>query len=163
MDTKTVLETYKRYLKTLKDWDSDLFRNYGRIKHFIDTNCNDDELRALIYRHCIGKNIQEIRHRNFKIKDNCEEGWSSAATMEGYRLLGNLKKHEDDYDLTTFAINFRRFAELADSQNSHVELYLWYCYCNRIGDRLFRVSMEEIEEAAANAIKAENDTPTETE
>ena len=74
MDSKTIVETYKRYLNTFKDKDSDLFDNYGRITDFIDTKCESEELRSLLYQHCIGKNLKEIRKRNIKIRDYSTDG-----------------------------------------------------------------------------------------
>ncbi|WP_028902737.1 hypothetical protein [Prevotella sp. P6B4] len=163
MEAKTILDTYKRYLQTLKSKDSELFTNYSKIKDFIDKHCDDQELFGLLYRHCIGSNIREIRHRNFKIKDLCTEGWSSAAVKEGYELLKNLKRYEFPLEEKAYAINFKKFAELADNQNAHVELYLWYCFSNECGDSLFRVTMQEIEEAAYQALKAEKEASTEIE
>lgn len=151
MDIQTILGTYKRYLQTFKDKDSDLFHNYQKIRNFIDSNCNDKFLSDSLTRHCIGKNVREIAKRNFKIKDDCTDGWSSAVTMEGYQLLSNIRKIERNYDDAAYKLNLYKFFKLAENQLPHLQLYLYYCFCNRIGEGLFRVSMEEIEEAAAKA------------
>ena len=88
---------------------------------------------------------------------------TSAAVKEGYELLKNLKRYEFPLEEKAYAINFKKFAELADNQNAHVELYLWYCFSNECGDSLFRVTMQEIEEAAYHALKAEQEASTEIE
>ena len=163
METRKILETYKRYLQTIEDLNSDLFTNYKTISKFLYDKCNDNELSTLMNLHCIGQVVQEIKRRDIRIKDVCKEGWSSSATQEGYRLLRNMKNHQYDFDNTTFIINFKRFMELIKNQSPYVELYLWYCYSNEIGTRLFRVSMSEIEEAAANAIKAEEENYADSE
>ena len=164
MDIKTITETYKRYLKTFNDKDSNLFVNYGKIKNFIDTNCEDGELRSLLWRDSIGRSVREIRKREIKVRDRCTLGWSTDVTKEAYQLIKNIKRHENDYDLATYAVNFYKFARLADGQNPYLELYLWYCFDNADGvGRLLKVSMEEIEEAAANAVKPEEESGTENE
>ena len=155
METQRILDCYRRYLKTFNDNDQDIFKNYTTIKDFIESNCTDNELRGLLYRHCLGRNIREIEDRGFKIIDYCPNGWNSSVTTEAYQLIKNIKKHENDYDLSTYAVNFHRFVQLADKQNPYLELYLWYCF-NKHDGRLLSVTMDEIEEAAANAIIQEN-------
>jgi hypothetical protein len=63
-----------------------------------------------------------------------------------------------------YILNLRNFFKLVDCQNPHVQLYLYLCYADRVDANLFEVSMEEIEEAAAKAVKAEEEAanPCET-
>lgn len=164
MNIQVILDTYKRYLKTLNDRGCDHFSNYGKIMDFIDNN-SSNELNSVLSRHCIGQNLKMIRKRDIKIKSCCTEGWSTLAVSEGYRLLERIQRasrlgHEDSYKL-----NLHNFFKLVDCQNPHVQLYLYLCYADRVDARLFKVSMEEIEEAAAKAVKAEEEAanPCETE
>jgi len=164
MSIQIILDTYKRYLQTLNDRDCDLFQNYTKIKDFIDNN-STNELNSALSRHCIGQNLKMIRKRDIKIKSCCTDGWSTHAVSEGYRMLEKIQRasrlgHEDSYKL-----NLYNFFKLVDCQNPHVQLYLYLCYADRVDANLFEVSMEEIEEAAAKAVKAEEEAanPCETE
>lgn len=164
MSIHIILDTYKRYLQTLNDRDCDLFQNYTKIKDFIDNN-SSNELNSVLSRHCIGQNLKVIRKRDIKIKSCCTEGWSTLAVSEGYKLLERIQRasrlgHEDSYKL-----NLYNFFKLVDYQNPHVQLYLYLCYADRVDANLFEVSMREIEEAAAKAIKTEEEAanPCETE
>ena len=160
MDSKTIVETYKRYLNTFKDKDSDLFDNYGRITDFIDTKCESEELRSLLYQHCIGKNLKEIRKRNIKIKDYSTDGWSTVVTSNGYQLLKNIRTAEREGDYEAYKLNLYSFFKLADNQKPHLQLYLYLCYADRIGESLFAVPMEEIEEVANEQSEEEIASPS---
>ena len=158
METQTVFETYKRYLETFKDKNADLFGNYGKITNFIDTNCEGDDLRYLLSMHCIGRNLDEIRKRNIKIKDYSTDGWSTVVTSNGYQLLRKIKEAEREGDMNAYKLNLHRFYTLAENQAPHLQLYLYLCYSDRIDERLFKVSMDEIEAEAKKDIEAESQT-----
>lgn len=156
MEANEILKTYQRYLQTINDaTNCDLFNNYKKMKDFMQTNCTDNELWFNLKRHSIGRNIKEIEKRGFKIRDVCTSGWNASITKESYRLLRKIKEHENDGDMSTYTINFRKFVELADKQNPYLELYLWYCF-DKIDNKLLKVTMNEVVKAAANAIIQEN-------
>lgn len=158
MEIKTILDTYNRYLDTFKDADTDIFTNYAKITDFIDTNCNGldelDWLKSTLDRHCIGRNIKEIKNKNIKVKANCADGWSTHVVESGYRLLNNIQRADKVGDSNTYNVNIYNFLKLADSQNPHLQLYLYLCFSDRIGSGLFTVTRAEIEEAAQKASKA---------
>lgn len=164
MSIQIILDTYKRYLQTLNDRDCDLFQNYTKIKDFIDNN-SSNELNSVLSRHCIGQNLKVIRKRDIKIKSCCTEGWSTLAVSEGYKLLERIQRASRFGMQESYILNLRNFFKLVDCQNPHVQLYLYLCYADRVDANLFEVSMEEIEEAAAKAVKAEEEAanPCETE
>ena len=153
METKMILDTYKRYLETFKDKDTDLFTNYEKMRDFIDTNC-DNNLWLTLTCHCIGKNVREIEERGFKVKDQCPNGWDASVTKKGYQLIRNIEKHKEDSDLSTYAINFHRFVDLANKQNPYLQLYLWYCF-NKLDNRLLGITLKEVEEEAKRLIMIE--------
>ena len=159
MEIQTIIDTYRRYLDTFKDGNADIFTNYGKITDFIDTNCKgSDELAKLnssLSRHCIGKNIWEIRNKNIKVKAHCTDGWSTVVVEHGYKLLKAIKSAERVGDSNAYKVNLRNFYDLANNQKPHLQLYLYLCYADRIGNGLFSVSWSEIEEAARRAIAAE--------
>ena len=160
MDSKTVLDVYKRYLHTLDGADAELFTNYGKIRDFIDSKCDNFGLWFALFSHCVRMNLKVIRERNIKIKSLCPEGWSSEVVQEGYRLLRNFKKAVKDDDLDSLKVNFYKFVKLAKAQNPHLQLYLYLCYDDRINNKLFKGTMEEIEEAAARAESEAETAPT---
>ena len=160
MNTETVLDTYKRYLQTFKDKDSDLFSNYAKIREFINTNCHDD-LWFLMMSHCIGENVREIEKRGFKVKDQCPIGWDTSVTKKGYQLIKNMQKHKEDFDNTVFMVNFYKFAHLAHEQNPYLQLYLWFCY-NQMDKRLLGTTLREVEESAKGLILIERLSEHET-
>lgn len=164
METKKILDTYKRYLRTLNCSDADLFTNYQKIMDFIKENCEDAELDALICRDCIGKNLNQIRKRNLKIKDYCKGDWDALAAKKGCRLIDNIKKYDLYVDRSAYITNSRNFWELADKQNPYVQLFLYLSFADRLSmKRLFEVSMKELEEAARKAIKAEEESIADSE
>lgn len=153
METKKILDTYKRYLETFKDKDANLFTNYAKMRDFIDTNC-DNSLWGVLTRHCIGKNVREIEKRGFKVKDQCPSGWNASVTKKGYQLIKNMRKHQEDFDNSVFLVTFYRFARLAHEQNPYLQLYLWYCY-NQMDKRLLGTTLKEVEEEAQRLIMIE--------
>lgn len=162
MDAKTILDTYKRYLHTLNGADADLFTNYGKITDFINSECKESGLRLALFTHCLGKNLEVIRGRGIKIKTLCTEGWSSKVVEEGYGLLRSIKRAEKADDMDAYGISLYRFFKLASKQRPHLQLYLYLCFGDRIGDKLFKTTMAEIEEAARKTAEGESTTaPTE--
>jgi len=156
MEAKTILDTYKRYLRTLNCSDAGLFINYKRITDFINENCEDDELWKALYFGCIGKNLREIRKRNLRIID-CSNGyWNSDAVKKAYRLIDNIKKYDLYIEPDAYKVNSYRFWELAIAQSPYVQLFLFLCFADRLDyHKLFAVSMKEIEEAAQKASELE--------
>lgn len=164
MEIKTVLETYSRYLDTFKDGNADIINNYEKIINFIDTNCKGDkllDLNGVLTRHCIGRNIMEMKKRGINAKASRSDGWSTAVVTEGYRLLGIIRQADKMDDPNTFKLSLFNFFELANQQPPHLQLYLYMCYSDRIHDRLFDVSMAEIEDAALKASEAKATEETE--
>jgi hypothetical protein len=167
MEVKTILDTYKRYLRTLNCSDAELFSNFKKITDFINDNCEDDELSTALYFGCIGKNLNEIRKRNLRIIDFSNGDWDSEAVKQGYRLIDNIKKYDLFIDPDAYKVNSYRFWELALAQSPYLQLFLCLCFADRLGlHRLFAVSMKEIEEAAQKAseleeIKQTAQSPTE--
>ena len=164
MEIKTVLETYSRYLDTFKDGNADIINNYEKIINFIDTNCKGDkllDLNGVLTRHCIGRNIMEMKKRGINAKASRSDGWSTAVVTEGYRLLGIIRQADKMDDPNTFKLSLFNFFELANQQPPHLQLYLYMCYSDRIHDRLFDVSMAEMEDAALKASEAKATEETE--
>lgn len=159
MQTKTVLETYKRYLRTLNCSDAELFTNYKTITDFIQEHCEDADLWGLLLRHCIGKNLKEIRRRGISVKDYCKGDWDSLAIRKGCRYIDNIKKFNMYGDSEAYKVNSYNFWKLSDKQNPYVQLFLYLCFADRLEyHKLFEPSMKEIEEAAS---KASELSPTE--
>ena len=151
METKTVLDTYKRYLRTLNCSDAELFTNYKKIMDFIKENCDDGELWGLLLRHCIGKTLKEIRERGIRAKDYSKGDWDALAIRKGCRLIDNIKRF-DLIDPDAYKVNSHNFWELADKQSSYVQLFLYLCFADRLSmNKLFEPSMKELEEAASKA------------
>ena len=164
MEARTILDTYKRYLRTLNCSDADLFTNYKKMMDFNRENCEDAELGALIMRGCIGKNLKEIRKRNLKIKDYCKGDWDSLAAKKGCRLIDNIKKYDLYIDRDAYIANSRNFWELAEKQSPHIQLFLYLCFADRLSmNRLFEVSTKDLEEATKKAIKAEEENIADSE
>ena len=69
-------------------------------------------------------------------------------TSNGYQLLRNIRTTEREGDYEAYKLNLYSFFKLADNQKPHLQLYLYLCYADRIGESLFAVPMEEIEEVA---------------
>lgn len=156
MEVKTILDTYKRYLRTLNCSDAELFTNYKKITDFINENCEDDTLRTALYFSCIGKNLREIKKRNLRIIDCSNGDWDSEAVKKGYRLIDNIKKYDLYIDPEAYRVNSYRFWKLAMAQCPYVQLFLYLCFADRLEfHKLFAVSMKEIEEAAQKASEAE--------
>lgn len=159
METKIVLDTYKRYLRTLNCSDAELFTNYKTMTDFIERNCEDNELVGLLVRHCIGKTLNEIRKRGIRVKDYCKGDWDALAIRKGCRLIENIKKYDLFVEPDAYRVNSYNFGKLADKQNPYVQLFLYLCFADRLSMfKLFEPSMKEIEEAAS---KASELSPTE--
>lgn len=159
MEAKTILDTYKRYLRTLNCSDAELFTNYQKMMDFINENCSDAELEALIFRHCIGKNLNQIRKRGIRAKDYCKGNWDALAVHDGCRLIDNIKKYDLYVDADAYMVNSQNFWRLAERQSPYVQLFLYLCFADRLFmKRLFEVSMKELEEATQ---KASEQSPTE--
>ena len=156
MEVKIILDTYKRYLRTLNCSDAELFTNYKKITDFINENCEDDTLRTALYFSCIGKNLREIKKRNLRIIDCSNGDWDSEVVKKGYRLIDNIKKYDLYIDPEAYRVNSYRFWKLAMAQCPYVQLFLYLCFADRLEfHKLFAVSMKEIEEAAQKASEAE--------
>ena len=163
MEAKTILDTYKRYLRTLNCSDAELFTNYKKMTDFVRENCEDDELWVDLLFSCIGKCLREVRKRNLRIKDCSNGDWNSVAVKKGCRLIDNIKKYDLLVDLDAYKLNSHRFWELAKVQSPYVELFLYLCFADRLNaHKLFEVSMEKIEEAARKASEAEESVQTPT-
>ena len=117
METKTILETYKRYLRTLNCSDAELFTNYKTMTDFIKKNCEDEELWGLLLRHCIGKNLMEIRKRGIRAKDYCGGDWDALAIRKGCKLIENIKKYDIFVEPDAHKVNSYNFWKLSDTQN----------------------------------------------
>ena len=164
MEAKTILDTYKRYLRTLNCSDADLFTNYQKMMGFINENCEDGDFEALICRDCIGKNLNQIRKRGIRTKDYCKGSWDATAVHRGCRLIENIKKYDLYVDRDAYITNSFNFWELAEKQSPYVQLFLCLYFADRLSmNRLFEVSMKELEEAARKAIKAEEENIADSE
>ena len=104
---------------------------------------------------------QKLRERGINAKASRSDGWSTAVVTEGYRLLGIIRQADKMDDPNTFKLSLFNFFELANQQPPHLQLYLYMCYSDRIHDRLFDVSMAEIEDAALKASEAKATEETE--
>ena len=152
METRTILETYKRYLRTLNCSDAELFTNYKKIMDFIKENCEDANLLKLLRLHCIGSNIKEIRKRGIRIKDYSNGVWDAMVVKRGCRLLDNIKKYDIYVDADAYKVNSHNFWELSFKQSPYVQLFLFLCFADRLSmSKLFEPSMKELEEAASKA------------
>jgi len=159
METKTILETYKRYLRTLNCSDAELFTNYKTMTDFIKKNCEDEELWGLLLRNCIGKNLMEIRKRGIRAKDYCGGDWDALAIRKGCKLIENIKKYDIFVEPDAYKVNSYNFWKLSDTQNPYAQLFLYLCFADRLSmNKLFEPSMKELEDAA---LKASEQSPTE--
>ena len=166
MNTKTILDTYKRYLRTFKkNTDTELFTNYGKIMDFIEQNTLDDELRVMLMFHCIGINVKKVKKRGIKIKDFSNGAWDAVTAKEGCKLIENMKKYDFFVLPDTYKVNFYNFIALTKEQSPYVQLFLFLNFYNRLGGKMFEVTMKEVEEAARASIEAEEEmlatSPTE--
>ena len=166
MKTKTILDTYKRYLGTFQNCtDAEQFINYGKIMDFIEQNTLDDELRVTIMFHCIGINVKKVKKRGIKIKDFSNGAWDAVAAKEGCKLIENMKKYDFLVLPDTYKVNFHKFIALTKEQSPYVQLFLYLSFYNRLGGKMFEVTMKEVEEAARAAIEEEEEmlaaSPTE--
>ena len=158
MESKTILDTYKRYLRTLNCSNAELFTNYKTITDFISENSEGDELWLLLQLHCIGKNLKEIRRRGIMVKDYCKGDWDALAIRKGCKLIENIKMFEMLGDSESYKANSYNFWELIlkRTQSPYVQLFLLLCFADRLEyHKLFAVSMKEIEEAAQKASEEE--------
>ena len=158
MEVKTILDTYKRYLRTLNCSDAELFTNYKKMKDFINEHCKGDDFGAALEWNFIGRNLEEIRKRGIRIKDYSNGAWDALAAKKGCMLIERIKKLDLFFEKDAYKVNSWNFWKLAEKQSPYTQLFLYKCFAERLGmSRLFEVSMEEIEKAAAMAIKAEEE------
>ena len=166
MNTKTILDTYKRYLRTFQNCtDAEQFTNYDKIMDFIEQNTLGDELRVTLMFHCIGINVKKVKRRGIKIKDFSNGAWDAVAAKEGCKLIENMKKYDFFVLPDTYKVNFHKFIALTNEQSPYVQLFLYLSFYNRLGGKMFEVTMKEVEEAARAAIEEEEEmlaaSPTE--
>lgn len=165
MNTKTILDTYKRYLRRFQNCtDTELFTNYKKIMDFIKQNTLDDELKFVLTFHCIGINVKRLKMRGIKIKDFSNGDWDAVAAKKGCKLIENMKKYDLFVLPDTYKVNFYNFITLTQEQSPYVQIFLYLSFYNRLGGKLFEFTMKEVEEAARAAIEAEEklaESPTE--
>ena len=158
MKTKTILDTYKRYLGTFQNCtDAEQFTNYDKIMDFIEQNTLDDELRVTLMFHCIGINVKKVKKRGIKIKDFSNGDWDAVAAKKGCKLIENMKRYDFFVLPDTYKVNFYNFLALTKKQSPYVQLFLYLSFYNRLGGKLFEVTMKEVEEAARAATETEDE------
>ena len=158
METNTILDTYKRYLLTFQNCtDAELFFYYKKIMDFIEQNTFDDELGFMLTFHCIGINVKKVKKRGIKIKDFSNGDWDAVAAKKGCKLIENMKRYDFFVLPDTYKVNFYNFLALTKEQSPYVQLFLYLNFYNRLGGKLFEVTMREVEEIARVATEAEDE------
>lgn len=158
METKTIIDTYKRYLRTFQNCtDAELFFYYKKIMDFIEQNTFDDELGFMLTFHCIGINVKKVKKRGIKIKDFSNGDWDAVAAKKGCKLIENMKRYDFFILPDTYKVNFYNFLALTKEQSPYVQLFLYLNFYNRLGGKLFEVTMREVEEIARVATEAEDE------
>ena len=119
---KTNVEQYKKYLKTIKEENTNVVESFGKLMNFIDQNCTNKRLSAAIELDAIHNTLVQVRKRGIKLKEGGE--WSSMAVRRAYELIKNLKRDFKEGSADSYKVNFHNFWELATKQPSNLRLYM---------------------------------------
>lgn len=119
---KTIVEQYKKYLKTIKEENTNVVESFGKLMDFVDQHCENKRLSMAIELDAIHNTLVQVRKRGIKLKEGGE--WSSMAVRRAYELIKNLNRDFKDGSADSYKVNFHNFLELATKQPSNLRLYI---------------------------------------
>lgn len=134
----TFVSQYSKYLKVINEAAlTELPTLYSKFVKFLDEECEDSELAAVLKLDSICKTIKAIKKNNFKLKE-ASVNWNSKVVGSFYDLEKRLSKQDisdDEFKLLTF----KALSTAAEQSDTALKLYLYQVHYENssVGRELF--------------------------
>lgn len=119
-----VMNTYKRYLESLGNKDSNLVENFRAVCKYLDDN-TDEYFYVALMTNCVFNTVKAAKERNLKLRDMASD-WNHSAVQEFFNLKDkavNLKRigNYESYKV----IEYRLQKLIYEEESPHTKLYMY--------------------------------------
>ncbi len=132
MSNKEIIEVYRRYVKSLREKNANLIRNFQAMNRVLSEHCSDQELKADLYIDLLYVTLKSIKSRGIILRDHAEEDWNSFAVKECYSKIKKMNERWSAEEYEAFNILFTRFCKwvFGFEELPCLHLYFWQVYSN---------------------------------